>query len=555
MSPEASDNEVGRRGPRTPRGGTPGRILDALTENGSLDSDTAARYRSIPDAAARLVAEGRVSGHDVARARAGVFGLRYVKELPEPDAPERERLAALIPEKKLRRYGAVPVSERDGRLIVAVSDPSALYAMEDLRIISGRDVAFAVACEADILAALDRLFATPEEGRPQPAAEKTATDLLDDILQDAVSRSASDVHLEPTRNALSVRFRIDGVLEERPPVVAALAGSLVTRIKVLTGLDIAERRVPQDGRFTFDPDGSGGVDLRVATLPTTNGEGAVLRLLDRRSVELDLTKLGFSRRDLASYREVLEKPHGTVLVTGPTGSGKSTTLYATLAELNSPERKIVTIEDPVEYLVEGLTQVQVNPKAGLTFATGLRSILRADPDILMVGEIRDRDTARIAVEAALTGHLVFATLHTNDAPSALTRLTEMSVEPYLVASSVDFVIAQRLARRLCRKCRLLASIPPSTLPDLPEDLYPKTATFFAPTGCGSCGGTGYRGRLGVYEVMPVTEELSNLVAARTPAREIRRVAESSGMRSLRADGLLKAAHGLTSIEEVLRTTV
>lgn len=558
MSSEVGSGE-GRRS--DPRSGASGRVLDSLVRSRKLTSSAAQRLRYVPEAASRLVSEGLVSEADVLRARAEVAGLRYVERLPEPSDAELSRLAGFVPEKRLRRYGAVPVSggsEEGSGLVVAVPDPSDFYAFEDLRIISGRRVSFVVAPEAEISIALERLFSKRASTPATRNEDSTVITLLDDILERAISHGASDVHLEPDPEFLKVRLRVDGVLEDSAPVAPALANALVTRVKVLASLDIAEKRVPQDGRFTFASRASGNdVDLRVATLPTTHGEGAVLRLLNRANVELDLGRLGFSGRDLAAYREVFSRPHGTVLVTGPTGSGKSTTLYATLAGLNSPEKKIITIEDPIEYRIGGLTQIQVNPRAGLTFASGLRSILRADPDILMVGEVRDHETARIAIEAALTGHLVFATLHTNDAPSALTRLTDMGVEPYLSASSVDSVIAQRLARRLCGACKRPVTPTKSELEGIvfPFEAAASAPAFFAPVGCNACGGTGYRGRIGVYEIMHLTEEMASLVVSRASAQEIGRAAENCGMLRLRTDGLLKAAAGITSIEEVLRTTV
>lgn len=399
------------------------RILDFFADSGLISESRLGAFRNLPDAPERLVSEGLVTASDLARAKAKVSGLAFREHLDEVSVPEA--VARRIPEKKLRRYGAAPVSGDDGRLAFAVHEPLAFYALEDLRILAGGDASFVVASQPEVTAALDRLFT--DEGEAPARREDTdrsTVELLDALLGKAIAEGASDIHLEPSEEDMNVRFRIDGVLKDEAPVVAGLSGTLVTRVKVLAGLDIAERRIPQDGRFAFDFGGD-PVDLRVATLPTTHGESVVVRLLNRKSVALDLTRLGFFKKDLAAYEKVISRSGGTILVTGPTGSGKSTTLYATLLKLNSPEKKIVTIEDPVEYRLPGLTQVQVNPRAGLTFDSGLRSILRADPDILMVGEIRDRETARTAIEAALTGHLVFATLHTNDAPSALTRLMDM----------------------------------------------------------------------------------------------------------------------------------
>ncbi|AHY47285.1 Type II secretory pathway ATPase PulE/Tfp pilus assembly pathway [Rubrobacter radiotolerans] len=549
--PVPAGRDTRASGPSLGRTAYSGRILHALLRRGVLDADGLREARGGLDILSRLVSEGVVGERDLAAARAEVSGLAYVEE-PAPVAPEV--LAGLVSERKLRRHGAVPTAKDGaGAWTVAVRDPSDLYALEDLRHILGASTEFVVAPESRILAALDRLFAEGRPSRPSRAGLEgenlAVTPVFDELLRRAVFERASDVHLEPSPERLLVRFRVDGVLRESRSLPATLARGLLTRVKVLANLDIAERRLPQDGRFTAETL-SGRVDLRVATLPTEHGESAVLRLLDSERLDLDLATLGFLPGDLAAYREVFERPYGTILVTGPTGSGKSTTLYAALAELNSSEKKIVSIEDPVEYRLGGVTQVQVNPRAGLTFASGLRSVLRADPDVIMVGEIRDRETARTAIEAALTGHLVLATLHTNDAPSALARLTDMGVEPYLSASAITCVIAQRLARRLCAACkRPAAPLRGPALSHLPEGSY------FVPGGCPACGGTGYRGRIGVYELLRVTDRISSLVVSRASSREIGAVAEADGMRRLRQDGLLKAASGETSVEEVLRTTV
>jgi type IV pilus assembly protein PilB len=378
------------------------------------------------------------------------------------------------------------------------------------------------------------------------------------MLQRAVAEVASDIHVEPRAEELMVRYRVDGVLREAMSVPPSLRPGMISRLKILADLDIAERRSPQDGRFSVRLRGR-KIDIRVASLPTVFGEKVVLRLLDTKSVEMDLSKLGFAPRALERYEEVFRRPYGTILVTGPTGSGKSTTLYATLRELNSPEKNLITIEDPVEFRIGGVNQVQVNTRAGLTFASGLRSILRSDPDVVMIGEIRDYETAKTSVEAALTGHLVLATLHTNDAPAAVARLTEMGVEPYLTASALDCVIAQRLARRLCERCKRPATIEREILEALnfpfelagPEDKW----DFHKAVGCELCGGTGYLGRIGIYEMMTVSDEMKAAILARKPAREIAEAAERNGMVHLRDDGLVKAASGITTIEEVLKNVV
>jgi type IV pilus assembly protein PilB len=375
-------------------------------------------------------------------------------------------------------------------------------------------------------------------------------------LQRAVGEGASDIHFEPRVDGLTVRMRVDGVLRKIMGVPPRLQSGILARLKILADLDIAERRLPQDGRFSVRL-GSQTLDLRAAILPTIFGEKVVLRLLDTSTAQANLSTLGFAPETLRRYEEVYMRPYGTVLVTGPTGSGKSTTLYATLEELNSPQKTIITIEDPVEYRMPGINQVQVNPKVGLTFASGLRSILRADPDVVMIGEIRDRETAKTSVEAALTGHLVLATLHTNNAPAAVTRLIDMGVEPFLTSSAVDCVIAQRLARRLCTRCRRPVEMGEEALEAIvfPPELLPEGPSFHEAVGCARCSGTGYRGRIGIYEMMVLTDEIKELVLRRASSDEIGRVSEASGMVRLRDDGLRKAAGGITTVEEVLRTVV
>jgi type IV pilus assembly protein PilB len=444
--------------------------------------------------------------------------------------------------------------------------------------LSGLPVTPVVAARDRVRRLLDELFAaghdvnrlleeaveTSDDDGPQPEleAEVSLEDapvvrLVDSLLRRAVREGASDVHLEPRGTELAVRTRVDGWLRDVTSVPPKLQAAIIARLKVLARLDLAERRLPQDGRFSLNADDR-RVDVRVATLPTAFGEKAVLRLLDTASVEVELAELGFAPKLLERYEEVFQRPYGTILVTGPTGSGKSTTLYATLRELKAPHKNIVTIEDPVEYRLPGVSQIQVNPRIGLTFARGLRSVLRSDPDVVMIGEIRDRETAKTGVEAALTGHLVLATLHTNDAPAALIRLTEMGVEPYLTASAVDCVIAQRLARRLCEGCARPAVVDERTLREIGFPLEEAGAgelEFRAAAGCELCSGTGYRGRVGLYELLVLTGETRELVSRRASVDEVGRSAEKGGMVRLREDGLKKAARGITSIEEVLRTVV
>jgi len=378
--------------------------------------------------------------------------------------------------------------------------------------------------------------------------------LVNAIMSQAVAERASDVHIEPGERDVRIRFRVDGVLHEpMRPQPKNLQGGLISRLKVMADLNIAEKRVPQDGRISMKV-GTRQLDLRVATLPTVHGEKVVIRVLDKSNALLALEQLGFMEDSYRRFETAFRKPYGAILVTGPTGSGKSTTLYATLNILNEIDRNLITVEDPVEYRLPGVNQIQVNPKAGLTFASALRSILRADPDIVLIGEIRDRETAMIAVEAALTGHLVLSTLHTNDAPAAITRLTEMEVETFLVASALDCVVAQRLARVLCERCKEGFAPEPRELLEagLPEWRVAEVKELFRPVGCAACSNTGYRGRMGLYEVMPVSEEIERLTVERASSDQIRAVAIEQGMFTLRNDGLEKAIRGLTSLQEIAR---
>ena len=523
-----------------------------------------------------LLFEGYVSEVDLAMALAQKFRLEYV-EITEHDVDPDMKLSA--DRKFLRKHGMLPLRVEGGRLVVAMSDPTNFYAIEDLTMISGYRVTPVVAVAGQIQRIFNRIYALGDDvskmlaeaddgsyqdnhgevelGGDTDGENAPIVQLVGSILQQAVGEGASDVHVEPRAGELTVRFRVDGVLREVMNVPPKFQSGVLARIKILADLDIAERRRPQDGRFSVKL-GSQKIDLRVAILPTVFGEKIVLRLLDTANVQADLKQLGFAPEALESYKKIFGRPYGTILVTGPTGSGKSTTLYATLEELNTPEKNIITVEDPVEYRMRGINQIQVNPKVGLTFASGLRSILRADPDIVMIGEIRDQETAKISVEAALTGHLVLATLHTNNAPAAVSRLIDMGVEPFLTASAVDCVIAQRLARKLCERCKRPTEVDEEALSvlEFPYERFPRGGLDFHEIGgCDHCSGTGYRGRLAIYEMMVLTDEIKELVLRRATTDEIGRVAERSGMVRLRDDGLIKAAQGITTIEEVLRTVV
>jgi type IV pilus assembly protein PilB len=514
-----------------------------------------------------LLDSGAITPDALARALAERYGLDHL----DLGVFTVDMAAAnLVSTTVAKRYQTVPVAFADKRtLLVAMSDPSNVLAVDDIAIMTGYEIRVAVAPPDDIAALilrLDRLEDVvgesteiheedSDDGAEVVALHETSEDapvikLVNQLVAQAVERGASDIHLAPDGRELRVRFRVDGVLQDITSVQRRMAAGVISRIKIMAELNIAEKRLPQDGRVGLVVDGR-HVDLRVVTLPSVHGEGVVMRVLDKESVVVELDKLGMADPERERFEKACRETHGAVLVTGPTGSGKSTTLYAALQLLNTPEKNIITVEDPVEYEMSGLTQVQVSSKVGLSFAAGLRAMVRADPDIIMVGEIRDRETAQIAVESALTGHLVLSTLHTNDAPSAITRLIEMGVEPFLVASALDCVVAQRLARMLCPSCKKRTIIPANVLR---ENGYRARVELeaYEPAGCRRCGGSGYRGRLGLYEVMKITPEIQTLALERSPAEAIRDLAVSQGMTRLRDDGLLKVRMGRTSISEIAR---
>jgi type IV pilus assembly protein PilB len=483
--------------------------------------------------------------------------------------------ASLISESLAKRYKALPIAMDNGRLVVAMSDPSNVLAIDDIRTLTGKEIKAVVATPTDILAAISRIqrmdtsvesLTSEFEDSIEDVIDITkARELVDEapvvklvnmLITQAVNDRASDIHVEPQEKDLRIRYRIDGVLHEVMRPAKTIQSGVVSRLKIMGELDIAERRIPQDGRISLNVSGK-SIDLRVASLPTVYGEKIVLRILDKSSVLLKLEDLGFMPDNFERFQKAYTKPYGMILVTGPTGSGKSTTLYATLNILNSPEKNIITVEDPVEYRLGGVNQIQVNNKAGLTFASALRSILRADPDIVLIGEIRDRETAQIAIEAALTGHLVLSTLHTNDAPSAVTRLIEMGIEPFLVSSAIDAVLGQRLARRLCEKCKEPYKPTKDALLEngivLGEDK--EIPTLYRPVGCNHCSKTGYRGRMALHEVMLMSEEIERLTSERRSSDEIKKVALQQGMAELRGDGIAKILRGNTAIEEIQRVVV
>ena len=512
---------------------------------------------------------GRGNGSRDPRTIAETRGLEFVDlEIFAIDST----VVLTLPEALCRRHVVIPLALRDDRLVLAMADPGNVFALDDVRTITGREIEPVVAAaeeiertiqkyagmrrQADLLTDAAEEYGDAETDLGDVSAavdDAPVVQLVQAIMMQATSSRASDIHIEPGQDSVRVRFRVDGVLHEIMDVPKQMQAGLLSRLKIMADLDIAEKRVPQDGRISLRL-GAKSYDLRLASLPTVFGEKIVARILHKSDALLELEQLGFRGEAYARYERAFRKPYGTILVTGPTGSGKSTTLYATLNVLNDVERNIFTVEDPVEYRLPGVNQIQVNPKARLTFASALRSILRADPDVVLIGEIRDRETAQIAVEAALTGHLVLSTLHTNDAPSAITRLVEMGVETFLVASALDAVVAQRLARKLCDRCKEAytpssdelreAGFTDALMPDMPE--------FFRPVGCRGCANTGYHGRMGLYEIMLMSEKIERLTVERASSEDIRALALAEGMEGLREDGLRKAAAGLTSLAEIAR---
>jgi len=562
------------------RGHSRGFSTDVLVELGyaSVEVVQAAveesRTAGVPPEAL-LLTNGVISSDQLSRATAERYGLEHVDlSVYQVDVAA----AALFPVTMARRYKAVPVGYVNSKtLLVAAADPANVLAADDIQIATGLDCHIAVAAEDDIESLLGRLGtlqsaaadaivetqheveeieeeeALAEVSSMQAGAEDAPViKLVYSILAQAVGEDASDIHLEPEEGELRVRFRIDGVLKESAHVPKRMISAVISRLKIMSELDIAEKRVPQDGRVSVAIE-ERRIDLRVTTLPTSRGEGATIRILDEGNSQRTLDDLGMDGSARARFEEAFRQAYGAVLVTGPTGSGKSTTLYAALAELNGIEKKIITIEDPVEFRIPGVNQMNVNRKAGLDFARGLRSILRADPDIVMVGEIRDAETARIAIEAALTGHMMLTTLHTNDAPGAIARLGEMGIETFLTSSAVDCVVAQRLARKLCPNCKRRAIVPAVALQEAGVKVGADVESY-EPAGCGRCNNSGYKGRVGIYSVMSLSERLKQMTIAHAPETEIAAVAREEGMLTLREDGVVKIRAGVTSLEEVLRVT-
>jgi type IV pilus assembly protein PilB len=568
--------EVGGTPGLTPprgRGHSSGFLTDVIVELGYAPADLVenvverARIAGRP-AEILLLEEGAIDADQLSRALAERYGLDHL----DLTAFHVDMAAAnLLPVSSARRYKALPVGYVSKEtLLVAVADPANVIAVDDIQMATGLDCRVAVAPAEDIEALIGRLNtlqsavheAVEETDELAEVAEvsdlrASAEDapvvkLVYSVLGQAVTEGVSDVHFEPDEGEMRVRFRVDGVLHEAARVPKRMVSAVVSRLKIMSDLNIAEKRVPQDGRVGVTIEDR-RVDLRMTTLPTQRGEGVTIRILDKESALRSLDQLGMEGEGRGRFEDCITKAYGAVLVTGPTGSGKSTTLYAALDLLNAVERNIITIEDPVEYRLEGINQIGVNRKAGLTFAAGLRSILRADPDVVMVGEIRDVETARIAIEAALTGHMMLTTLHTNDAPGAIARLAKMGIESFLTASAVDCVVAQRLARKLCTHCKKRITIPKDALQEAGFRVGGELEAY-APGGCARCNASGYRGRVGLFSVMAMSERIKDMVVSLAPEAEIAKVAHEEGMLTLREDGLTKVRSGVTSIEEVARVT-
>ena len=580
-------------------------IGEILVRRGALEPD---RLEAALDSAAEravdlrdfLVATHVVEDGKVVRALADEVGMEFIEKIATDQIPEE--LIDTIPINFARQNRVLPLDASDSIVRVAVANPLDPFPVDDLRILLGKTIVAVAASEETIDDAINRVYERKDETALAEAKDGEEVEELRDLIDmtdeapvirwvnnlfyTAVKERASDIHIEPTDEKVVVRYRIDGRLIPRKEANRGFLASIVSRVKIEAGLNIAEKRLPQDGRITKKIAGK-VVDVRVSTVPTAKGERIVMRLLDKEQVMLDLMDLGFARHELDQLEHLIGRPNGIVLVTGPTGSGKTTTLYGCLNKINTPEKNILTAEDPVEYELRGIAQMQVQPKIGLTFASGMRSFLRQDPDVIMVGEIRDHETAEIAIHASLTGHLVLSTLHTNDAPSAITRLVDMDVQPYQISSSVMAVLAQRLVRRLCGLCRVpytptaqdllelgidasgaqkklielakvaattvLGNTDPATLPE-PVSTGPGNLKFFHPAGCDACSATGYRGRIGIFELMLIDEPVRREILNNSDAKTIQRVAQQQGMRLLRDDGARQVIAGVTSVEEVLAAT-
>ena len=564
--------------PASPRNRARKRLGEVLIEAGLIAPETLHRIlREIgPDRkqpiGAHLVAHGFITEADLAQSLAKQNRLPYVDLRKEEIDPE---VARLVGERLARQYKFLPLYERDGAITVALSDPSFTFVLDTLRLKTGLKMRPCIAGESDLLEAIDGVFAPTgteladilasagenmevvsdhvddEDVDAEEADQAPVIKLVDHYVVHALRSRASDIHIEPRERDMRVRFRIDGILHEMTPPPKRFQNAMLSRLKIMSDLDISERRRPQDGRFKVR-DAGRIVDFRVSSLPTVNGEKIVIRILDRGNLKLDLSCLGFTREELDVFERAIRRPYGMVLVTGPTGSGKTTTLYSALSTIASPERNVVTVEDPVEYRLDEVNQVQTHSEIGFSFPEGLRSILRQDPDVIMIGEIRDLETAEIAIKSALTGHLVLSTLHTNDAASTLVRLTNMGVPGYLVTASVVLVVAQRLTRRVCPECRR-AFQPDSTMLDnlgLPAGEY----RFYEAVGCRNCNSTGYHGRVAIYELLEMSPHIKRCITSGMDSQQIAEETRRQGIKTLRDAGLQKVIDGVTTVEEVLRVT-
>ena len=556
------------------------RLGEILIERGKLDVVNLERALRVQEAdkqegiGAILIRAGMVSEKDVVEARSVELGLPVVGAADYPELPVLEERVAI---KFIKESRALPLHEDDQHLVLAMVDPQDEYVLNAFRLVTHRQVTARLAVPSELEAAFQRLYGSGKSSMDQIVGEVETRDdesgnedlqqlkelaseapiirLVSLIISHALAARASDIHIEPFENRLIVRYRVDGVMHEVESPPRRFSAAVISRIKIMASLDIAERRLPQDGRIKLRIQGK-EIDLRVSTVPIMHGESVVMRILDKSGTALDFATLGFDPEVLKRFLQVLMQPHGIVLVTGPTGSGKTTTLYTALDRLNNPDLKILTVEDPVEYQMEGINQIQVKPQIGLTFANALRSIVRQDPDVIMIGEIRDLETAQIAVQAALTGHMVLSTLHTNDAASTVNRLLDMGMDDYLLTSTVNGILAQRLVRTLCTHCRQAHP----ALPEVVEEMKLKRYTqddpvmLFRPVGCDECGGTGYVGRISIVELLVMSDAIRSLIMRHVTAGEIRQLAIIEGMQTMYENGLSKTVLGVTTIEEVLRAT-
>jgi type IV pilus assembly protein PilB len=526
-----------------------------------------------------LVNMGVITERDKLRCMAEQWGCRFVDVESYELNPD---VVKLLSQEIARRYKAIPIDRSNGRIVLAMKEPNDIYAIDHIRVILGSDVEPVMALEEEILTAINRFHNTDSNvsevisnalkdvdldsievatgGKEEDVSVEALRELVEEapivrlanlIISRGVQDGASDIHVEPSRTGLRVRYRVDGILQDAQTLPKKVQASLISRIKIMAEMDIAEKRAPQDGRISLIIEGK-QYDFRVSTLPAVFGEKVVLRVLDKSALNIGLSKLGLLPKTLETFEQIITRTYGIILVTGPTGSGKSTTLYSVLNKLNSGEKNILTIEDPVEYELAGITQVGVNPKAGLTFARGLRTMLRQDPNIIMVGEIRDQETAIIAIEAALTGHLVLSTLHTNDAPGAIARLLDMGIEPFLISSSVVGVLAQRLLRLICSKCKSAYAPPADAMRRLGMHVDGGKVKFYRGQGCDYCKNSGYKGRVGVYEMMVMNDPIRELALARASSHRIKEVAVQTGMKTLKDDATEKVLLGMTTLEESLR---